>query len=161
MVERLPFIISRRGLASQNFLNRPRRALSARAPQSSRYVPGVPFETVSVTSEAFGVPPDERRAGRSLGSRKVRAECLDRLTLFGERRRLRSVGEFVAHYHGERDHQGLGNELISPGNSSRWWVSAPLSAPAGRAVTLLPPSGLSIWMSFRTARQHTRGLTQK
>ena len=54
MVELLPFIISRRGLASQNFLNRPRRALSARAPQSSRYVPGVPFETVSVTSEAWG-----------------------------------------------------------------------------------------------------------
>ena len=46
--------------------------------------------------------------------RSIRAECLDRLILFGERRLLRAVDEFVAHYHGERNHQGLGNELISP-----------------------------------------------
>jgi hypothetical protein len=37
----------------------------------------------------------------------------DRLILFGERRLLRALDEFVAHYHGERNHQGLGNELIS------------------------------------------------
>jgi hypothetical protein len=24
--------------------------------------------------------------------------------------------EFVAHYHGERNHQGLGNRLIAPGS---------------------------------------------
>jgi transposase InsO family protein len=47
--------------------------------------------------------------------RSIRAECLDRLILFGERRLLRALDEFVAHYHGERNHQGLGNELISSG----------------------------------------------
>jgi putative transposase len=46
--------------------------------------------------------------------RSIRAECLDRLILFGERRLLRALDEFVAHYHGERNHQGLGNELITP-----------------------------------------------
>jgi transposase InsO family protein len=46
--------------------------------------------------------------------RSIRAECLDRLILLGERRLLRAVDEFVAHYHSERNHQGLGNELISP-----------------------------------------------
>ena len=46
--------------------------------------------------------------------RSIRAECLDRLILFGERRLLRALDEFVAHYHGERNHQGLGNELIAP-----------------------------------------------
>ena len=46
--------------------------------------------------------------------RSIRAECLDRLIFFGERRLLRAVDEFVAHYHGERNHQGLGNELITP-----------------------------------------------
>ncbi len=46
--------------------------------------------------------------------RTIRAECLDRLILFGERRLFRALDEFVAHYHGERNHQGLGNELISP-----------------------------------------------
>jgi hypothetical protein len=40
--------------------------------------------------------------------------CLDRLILFGERRLLRALDEFVAHYHGERNHQGLGNALITP-----------------------------------------------
>jgi transposase InsO family protein len=46
--------------------------------------------------------------------RSIREECLDRLVLFGERRLLRTLDEFVAHYHGERNHQGLGNELIMP-----------------------------------------------
>jgi putative transposase len=46
--------------------------------------------------------------------RSIRAECLDRLIFFGERRLLRTLDEFVAHYHGERNHQGLGNELITP-----------------------------------------------
>jgi transposase InsO family protein len=46
--------------------------------------------------------------------RSIRAECLDRLILFGERRLLRALDEFTAHYHGERNHQGLGNELITP-----------------------------------------------
>jgi putative transposase len=46
--------------------------------------------------------------------RSIREECLDRLILFGERRLLRALDEFVAHYHGERNHQGLGNELITP-----------------------------------------------
>jgi putative transposase len=50
--------------------------------------------------------------------RSIRAECLDRLILFGERRLLRALDEFVAHYHGERNHQGLGNELITPATTA-------------------------------------------
>ena len=46
--------------------------------------------------------------------RSIRTECLDRLILFGERRLLRVLDEFVTHYHLERNHQGLGNELIMP-----------------------------------------------
>jgi transposase InsO family protein len=46
--------------------------------------------------------------------RSIREECLDRLILFGERRLLRVLDEFVAHYHRERNHQGLGNALIVP-----------------------------------------------
>jgi putative transposase len=30
----------------------------------------------------------------------------------GERHLRQTIAEFVAHYHGERNHQGLGNELI-------------------------------------------------
>jgi putative transposase len=46
--------------------------------------------------------------------RSIREECLDRLILFGERPLRRALDEFVAHYHGERNHQGLGNALIVP-----------------------------------------------
>ena len=37
---------------------------------------------------------------------------MSRLIPFGKRHFRRAVAEFVAHYHGERNHQGLGNELI-------------------------------------------------
>jgi putative transposase len=38
----------------------------------------------------------------------------DSLILIGERRLLHVLKEFAAHYHEERDHQGLGNDLIAP-----------------------------------------------
>jgi len=46
--------------------------------------------------------------------RSIREECLDRVILFGERRLRHVIDEFVAHYHRERNHQGLDNELITP-----------------------------------------------
>jgi putative transposase len=36
------------------------------------------------------------------------------MILFGESSLRNSVREFMAHYHGERNHQGLGNQLIFP-----------------------------------------------
>jgi putative transposase len=33
----------------------------------------------------------------------------------GERHFRRALADFVVHYHGERNHQGLGNELIDGG----------------------------------------------
>ena len=44
--------------------------------------------------------------------RSIREECLDRVIPFGERHLRRTLADFVAHYHGERNHQGLENELI-------------------------------------------------
>jgi putative transposase len=44
--------------------------------------------------------------------RSIKTECLDRLIPLGERHFRRAVAEFVAHYHHERNHQGLDNELI-------------------------------------------------
>lgn len=46
--------------------------------------------------------------------RTIKESCLDRLILFGEGSIRRAVAEFTAHYHGERNHQGLDNQLISP-----------------------------------------------
>jgi transposase InsO family protein len=46
--------------------------------------------------------------------RSIKEECLDRMILFGEGMLRNAVGEFVMHYHLERNHQGLGNRLIEP-----------------------------------------------
>jgi putative transposase len=37
---------------------------------------------------------------------------LNRVVPFGERHLRRTIAEFIEHYRGERNHQGLGNELI-------------------------------------------------
>ena len=47
--------------------------------------------------------------------RSIKESCLERLILFGESSLRTAVQNFVAHYHGERNHQGLGKRLILPG----------------------------------------------
>ena len=69
-------------------------------------------------------------------------ECLDRLILFGERRLFRALHEFVAHYHGERNHQGLGNELITPAAGCRCATRVRRRDRLRRVVALLPPRSL-------------------
>ena len=46
--------------------------------------------------------------------RTIKASCLERMVLIGEGSRRRAVRQFVAHYHHERNHQGLDNRLILP-----------------------------------------------
>lgn len=46
--------------------------------------------------------------------RSFKESCLDRMILFGERSLRRALPEFVAHYHFERNHQGLDNQLLFP-----------------------------------------------
>ena len=46
--------------------------------------------------------------------RSLKSECLHRLVFFGQRSLERSVTHFVQHDHGERNHQGLSNQLIDP-----------------------------------------------
>src|SRR5262249_14918382 len=46
--------------------------------------------------------------------RSIKEECLDRIILFGEEHLRTAVREYLAHYLGERNHQGLNNELIDP-----------------------------------------------
>jgi putative transposase len=46
--------------------------------------------------------------------RTIKESCLERMILFGENSLRKAVEEFIAHYHVERNHQGLGNRLIVP-----------------------------------------------
>ena len=50
-----------------------------------------------------------RGALRAVDQRRI----LDRLIAIGERHFRRAVAEYVEHYHEERNHQGLDNQLIT------------------------------------------------
>ena len=44
--------------------------------------------------------------------RSVKEECLNRILPLGEWHLRKTLHEFATHYHRERNHQGLANELI-------------------------------------------------
>ena len=44
--------------------------------------------------------------------RSIKDECLSRVVLLGEGHLHRVVHEYVEHYHRERNHQGLDNQLL-------------------------------------------------
>src|SRR5215468_9621316 len=44
--------------------------------------------------------------------RSINSECLAQVIPIGEAHLRRAVHEYVEHYHGERNHQGIGNRLI-------------------------------------------------
>jgi putative transposase len=65
---------------------------------------------VWLTRTPFMAPNCNAHAERFV--RSINEECLNRVIPLGERHLRRTLAEFVAHYHGERNHQGLDNELI-------------------------------------------------
>jgi transposase InsO family protein len=65
---------------------------------------------IHVVRTAFQAPNMNAIAERWVLS--VKTECLDRMVLFGQAHLERVLREYAAHYHTERPHQGLGNEVI-------------------------------------------------
>ena len=49
--------------------------------------------------------------------RSIKSECLAKIIPMGERHLRNTVAEYTEHYHTERNHQGLGNHLISKGRN--------------------------------------------
>lgn len=45
--------------------------------------------------------------------RSIKSECLSQMVFVGQHSLDRAIAEYVAHYHDERTHQGIGNELVS------------------------------------------------
>jgi transposase InsO family protein len=75
------------------------------------------LETIaSVGVESVKLPPrsPNLNAYAERFVRTIKESCLDRVIWFGEGSLHKGIREFVAHYHGERNHQGLGNRLITP-----------------------------------------------
>ena len=73
--------------------------------------------------------------------RSIKQECLNRVIPFGDRHFRRMIAEYVEHYHRERNHQGLANELIEgvATGTSRPYSAAPA---ARRAAQLLLSRGV-------------------
>jgi putative transposase len=63
--------------------------------------------------------------------RSIKGECLNRMIFIGEASLRRAVREFMAHYHAERNHQGLGNRLIRGEEPS-----VPARGPVDRRIRL-------------------------
>jgi transposase InsO family protein len=51
--------------------------------------------------------------------RSIKHECLNRMIFFGQASLQRAMGHYMAHYHTERNHQGLGNRLLQPAPATR------------------------------------------
>ncbi|MCP4858152.1 MAG: transposase [Fuerstiella sp.] len=49
--------------------------------------------------------------------RSLKSECLEWMIFFGRKSLENAVREYVEHYHAERNHQGLGNQLIDPSDN--------------------------------------------
>ena len=78
---------------------------------------------VRVIQTPFRAPNCNAHAERFV--RTVKEECLNRMIPLGERHFRRALADFVVHYHRERNHQGLGNEVIDgmevqPQNGRVW-----------------------------------------
>jgi transposase InsO family protein len=67
--------------------------------------------------EAVRLPPRAPNLNPNLERfmRSVKEECLERMIFFGERSPQTAVADFLVHYHQERNHQGLDNRLVEPG----------------------------------------------
>jgi putative transposase len=60
--------------------------------------------------------------------RSIKSECLNRMIFFGQASLQHAISHFMAHYHSERNHQGLENQLLR----QRRPISTGASAPAPR-----------------------------
>jgi transposase InsO family protein len=72
---------------------------------------------IEILLTAYQAPNMNAHAERFVLS--IKSECLDRMIFLGRESLDRAIAEYAEHYHEERSHQGLGNELIS-GAEPQW-----------------------------------------
>ena len=86
--------------------------------------------------------------------RGVRDECLSRLIPIGQGMLRRALREYGAHFHQERNHQGLGNVLILPHASSKHRGGLVIRRPRclEDCSTTMSERLHSAQLSFRTSR---------
>jgi hypothetical protein len=48
--------------------------------------------------------------------RSIKEKCIERMIFFGEKSLHAATLSYIDHYHAERNYQGIGNQLLIPGN---------------------------------------------
>lgn len=76
--------------------------------------------------------------------RSLKSECLEKMIFFSERQLRRALKEYVEHYHTERNHQGLENQLIVPCDEVGREISADFKSPT--------PCGIPARSGWRLSR---------
>lgn len=66
---------------------------------------------VEILMTAYQAPNMNAHAERFV--RSIRSECLDQMIFVGPISLEKAIAAYVAHYHDERSHQGLGNKIVS------------------------------------------------
>lgn len=84
------------------------------------FIPMRHFLNQNTKTEVILLPPKSPNLNAYMERwfRSLKTECLDRMIFFGRKSLENAVREYVDHYHAERNHQGLGNELIEPSEVS-------------------------------------------
>jgi transposase InsO family protein len=108
---------------ARSFLQGKRFLICDRDTKFSRQFKAALPEGLRIVQTPFQAPNANAYAERFI--RSIKEECLNRMIWFGEAPVRRALFEFQQHYHTERNHQGIGNELIEPlptGQSGAWVV---------------------------------------
>jgi len=99
--------------ADDGFLNGTRYLIYDRDPLFTREF-GLILKSSGVKTVRLPAQSPDLNAYAERFVRSIREECLSRVVPLGERHLRWVVSEYVKHYHLERNHQGLGNDLIEP-----------------------------------------------
>jgi transposase InsO family protein len=95
----------------EGFLRRTRYLILDRDTKYSDGFRGFPFrEGVQVIRLPPRSPNLNAFAERFV--RSIKEECLSRMIFFGEASLRHALAQYMAHYHRERNHQGMGNQLL-------------------------------------------------
>ena len=87
------------------------------ADRDTKFLPFRAYMNDLTDTEVVLLPPRSPNLNAQIERymRSLKSECLDKMIFFGRRSLERALNEFVAHYHTERNHQGLGNRIIDRG----------------------------------------------
>jgi putative transposase len=85
--------------------------------RDTKFVPFLEYINEMTGTKIVLLPPRSLNLNAHLERymRSLKSECLNRMIFLGRRSLERALKEFVTHYHHERNHQGIGNRILTQG----------------------------------------------